>query len=400
MASSSHDVFADPRNAFVTFLAMLSGQNLLATNIMIPGLPEIARETGASTSTVQLILTLFFAAYAGSLLIYGPLSDRFGRKPVLLGSLAIYCLGSLGCAAAHSATALISGRIVQGLGAGGGTVMAWAIARDSFEGPLLLRATSLINAGRSAVPAAAPAIGGVLVEFGGWKTTFLMTCALGGLLFGAAALFLPETALRHQATSSMSNVARNYGRLFRSVPFLTYALTASGSLGTWFAFLAASPGLFIQTLGLSPSQYGLCPVLMASGSVFGGLVTARLAARSGTDWLARFGLISLLVGTTAAYGLAMMDAITVGTIIVPMFLVSFGCGVVFPTAAAAGMQECKVGAGSGFAVIGFLSMIVAALSTFLVSLFSDKNMLAFSAVMVGWACLSAASYAFARLNKS
>lgn len=362
---------------------------------MVPGLAAIIEELGASVSTIKYTLTLFFVTYAGSLLIYGPLSDRIGRKRTLVYSLIIYCLGSLTCAASTSASILIIGRMIQGLGAGGGTVIAWAVARDVFEGPQLLRVTSLINAGRSVIPAIAPAIGGVIVDGLGWKFTFIATGVLGSLVLGSTVVFLPETLPRTAHSVPLSDVVRTYLYLFKSHRFLAFALCAACSLGTWFAFLAGSPTVFMKDLGLSPAQFGLCPTLMASGSVVGGVITANKAVVFGNDRLSKCGLAALLFGAAATLTFPVLGIMSVPTIMVPMFFVSLGCGMVFPAAAASAMQMCGGRAGSGFAVIGFLSMTVAATSTALATEIPGETIFIFPSVMLGWVLASGTMLALA-----
>jgi len=383
-------------NALVALLAAISAQNLLATNIMVPALSAIGDELGASAATLKLTLTLFFITYAGSLLAYGPLSDRYGRRPVLICSLIIYCTGSVVCATSASAAALISGRMIQGLGAGGGTIIAWAAARDCFAGPVLLRTTSLINTGRSIVPAIAPAAGGVIVDCYGWRYTFGAAGVLGGLMLGSTLVFLPETLRSAAKAEAFESVICTYLLLLKSLRFLAFALAAAFSLGAWFAFIAGSPTLFMQRLGLSPTEFGLCPTLIASGSVLGGFVTARLAnAALGSNRLAYLGFATLLLGAAGTLAVIALDITSVASIVVPMFAVSFGCGIVFPLMAANAMTLSAERAGTGFSLIGFLTMVVAAVSTALTTANPRHAAQVFAVVMVGSATASIAGYWFA-----
>jgi DHA1 family bicyclomycin/chloramphenicol resistance-like MFS transporter len=381
---------AGTSSAFVGLLVALSVQNLIAINLIIPGLPALSGQLGVSAGAAKLVMPMFFVPYAVSLLTCGPLSDWYGRRPVLLFSLSIFLLGSIVCAVAGSLPQLLCGRILQGAGAGGGTVMALAVARDCFGGPAFVRTVSYINASRSLVPALAPVVGGLLVEqFGGWRPPFIATALLGFILSCLCLTLLRETLREKRRSASIFQIMFDYVPLLTSRQFLSPGLMGAFAFGAWFAYVVGSPAVLIAKLKVSPALYGLYHGIIVTACIAGSLIVGRLAGRLSSRQATFWGLVLLCGGSLLTATLTISGIVTVASVVIPMAAVSFGYGIVFSASSAQAMMVFADRAGSSFALIGFMSMIIATLGTICVSLMPGEPATAFSTVMAVFALCSA-----------
>jgi DHA1 family bicyclomycin/chloramphenicol resistance-like MFS transporter len=376
----------------VALLVVISVQNLMAINAIVPSIPAISAELGVSFAAAKLVLPTFFAPYALSFILYGPLSDRHGRRPVLLASLAIYSVGSLLCTAAHSIDLLIAGRILQGAGAGGGSVIALAVARDKFEGEKFLKVVSYINVGRSLIPAIAPAMGGVALDvFGHWQAPFAFVATFALLLYILSQVAFEETN-NQKLTRGLSAIELllTYKPMLMSSEFVGNALAGAFSFGAWFAYVTASPAVFIVGFGVSPSEYGIYHALTVGGCIVGGLATARLSGRVPTSIIATSGLTLLVLGSLVLLVGSIVAEISLYSVLIPMIVVAFGYGIVFSATSASAMKLFRDRAGSAFASIGFMCMSIATVGTTLVSFSPGDPVVAFSLAMTAMAISSAA----------
>ncbi len=381
---------------FIALVTALSAVGQFGTSVYLPSLPAIAEAMAAPTATVQLTMTSYFIAFAVAQLVYGPVTDRFGRRPIMKFGLILFIAASLLSAATTSIGMLIFGRAVQAVGACAGIVVGRAVVRDLVDGADLARVMAYIALAFAAVPGLAPYLGGVLQEQFGWQATFLVTALLGFAILVIAWFRLPETNRFPLPRLDPIAAGRAYGPLLQSRLFMGYATTTAFALGGVFAFHTGSPALYIGELGVSPSEYGLYPLITVFGFVAATLVTARLAGRVSTAGLVRLGLTLLVLSTVFVVGLPSVGIMTPLSITLTIVFYGVGLGLLLPSGAAAAMQGFPERAGTAAALLGFLHMAAAAIASATVSLLqAPVGPLAFPLTMAIFALLAVLSFLLA-----
>jgi DHA1 family bicyclomycin/chloramphenicol resistance-like MFS transporter len=360
--------------ALTALLAALTAIGPLTTDMYLPSLPDIARQLGASTAQVQLTISSYLIGFAFGQIVYGPVSDRHGRKPVLLAAVVLYCVASLACALATSIEMLIVARFVQALGGSGGIVLARAIVRDLYSGARAGRELSLIGAVMALAPVLAPLLGGVLQTGFGWRSVFFTL--VGGGVVGAAIVWplMPET-LRERAAEPISpaSMLKSYGMVACNPAYLAYLALASTSFGGLFAWISGASFVLQYLYGLTPFQFGVAFAVGSVGYMGGTSLAARLVMRLGIDRTLGVGSAAMAAG-----GLGMVMAVVLGStaaaaIVLPMALYLAGLGMVLPQALAGAMTPFPERAGAASALLGFIQQCVAALCGVVVGWLLDKS---------------------------
>jgi DHA1 family bicyclomycin/chloramphenicol resistance-like MFS transporter len=346
----------------------------LSIDMALPSLPATAQALSARPETVQLTVTLFLAGFALAQLIHGPLSDRMGRRRVLLGGLAVYVVGGLACWAAPSARLLVVARVLQALGAGSGPVVGRAVIRDLYEPARAARVLGYMGTAMALTPILAPIVGGVLHVALGWRAVYLALAACGAVFLGVATLLVPETNRRRDPDALRpGHLATNAADLLGDRTFLGYVLVVALMFGGQFAFISGSAFVLIEVLAVSPDVYGLCFGLVAFGIMTGSFLAARLTARAGIDRLIAAGTGLGAVAGCLMVALAWSGIWTVPAVIGPMYVFAVGLGVVLPTAIAGAIGPFARTAGLASAVVGFLQLTAAAAYGTAVGRFYDRT---------------------------
>ncbi len=240
-------------------LTAVVGLGALSIDMFLPSLPAIAVAFAAPPATVQLTVTLFLMAFAAAQLVYGPLSDRYGRRWVLVGGLGLYATAGLACALAPGIGVLIGARVLQALGGGTGPVVARAVVRDLYDRERAARVFSYMSMAQSLNPMLAPIVGGYLHEAFGWRAIFWVLAALGALFVALMVVGVPETNVRRDPTAlHPGQMGRNLAVLLGDRSYLGYVLVNALMFGGQFAFISGSAFVLIGVLGVSPSAFGLC----------------------------------------------------------------------------------------------------------------------------------------------
>ena len=335
----------------------------MAMQIFIPALPAIQQRFEVSPATAQLTLSLSAFAIALATLAYGPLSDRFGRRPALLGGLLVYLAGSVLCGLATSITALILGRIVQAAGGCAGIVLTRAIIRDLYDLDRSATMLAYVTMAMVAAPMLAPAMGGVLNDLAGWRSVFLFGGALGIIVTAVVATELPETAPGAGGSRAARLASRHtFLHLLRSRPFLGYSLQVAFSIAFFYAFVAAAPFFVVRVLGRPASEYGLLFILLPGAFMLGNLVSARIGARVGIDRMILIGSVGTFAGASVLLACVMSGVWTSTALFLPTSFGTFFQGLAMANAQAAVVSVNPHAAGAAAGLSGFLQMALAGLA--------------------------------------
>ena len=347
--------------AVAVLLTALVAFGAISTDLYLPSLPAIGRAFASDTAEVQLTLSVFLAGFAVSQVVYGPLSDRFGRRPVLIGGLGLYVAASLACMAAPSIELLIAARFLQALGACAGVVLGRAVVRDVYGRERAAKALSYMSMAMALAPALGPILGGLLQVWFGWRANFLVLAAFGtGSLLGVF-LLLPETSpQRGLAAGGAAQMLRNYLILARDPVYLGHVLVTAFAYSGIFAFISGSSFVLIEVLGLSPDQYGLCFAAVVAGYMIGTFASGRFSLALGLERLMLAGALIGLAGGVLALGLAMAGVLAVAAVVAPVFLFMIGAGLMLPNAIAGAIAPYPMMAGTASAFLGVVQMGVAA----------------------------------------
>jgi DHA1 family bicyclomycin/chloramphenicol resistance-like MFS transporter len=346
--------------ALTALLAALSAVGPLTTDMYLPSLPDIARQLGASSAQVQLTISAYLIGFAAGQIIYGPVSDRHGRKPVLIGAIALYCAASLACALSTTIEMLIIARAFQALGGSGGIVLTRAIVRDIYSGAHAGRELSVIGSVMALAPVLAPIAGGLIQTAFGWRVTFL---ALVGAGFAGGAVvwtLLPETLNTRAEPVSLPSMLRSYRIVGRNPAYLAYLAITSASYAGLFAWISGSAFVLQDLYGLAPFDFGVAFALGSVGYMTGSVIAARLVIRLGLD-----GVLGLGGCACAAGGLAMLAAVAIGltsaaSLVLPMAVYLAGLGMVLPQGIAGAMTPFPERAGAASSLFGFIQQTAAA----------------------------------------
>ena len=359
----------------------------LALNIFVPSMPGLVRVFDTDYATIQLTLTLYLVGVALAQLAYGPLSDRFGRRPALLWGLAIYAVASLMCAMAWSIEALIVGRILQAVGGCAGMVLGRAIVRDVFDRDRAAGAIALITMAMAVAPAIAPTIGGLLEAEFGWHTTFLVPAVMGVVVLFGAARGLNETNLTPIPRIDVVDMLRSYGELLRSRAFIGYAGNTAMSVGAFFAFLAGGPYVVIEILHKHPSEYGFYFVLISGGYMTGNFAASRLSARLGLDRMIPVGVAISTVGAVVGVAVLFAGIVTSASVFLPMMVVAIGNGLSQPNGIAGAVSVNPRIAGAASGLLGFGQMACGAVFTIVMGILQNQTDHRAMAGMILFACV-------------
>lgn len=346
-------------------VAVLVGVSMtapLAVDMFLPSMPDMAAEFEAPTSTIQLAVTLFLLSFAASQLLYGPVSDRFGRRPALIAGMLLFIAGGALSLFAWSAEALILGRVVQGFGGGAGPAIGRAIVLDVFGRSRAARVLAYMTIATPLAPTIAPIIGGVLQELFDWRAVFVTLMAIGVVLLVAYRVVLPETNLRRDASAlGVAQMGRNYAELFSSRIFLAYALTMGLMFSGQLVFISGSSFVLIDELGLSPGQFGFGFGFVAMGIMSGAWLSSRLVVRWPDSRVVLLGAIFAASSGGVMAALAWGGVASPWAVLLPMFVFAAGNGVARPPAMAGAMIPFERMAGLASAVLGFAQMVFASL---------------------------------------
>ena len=353
----------------------------LSTDLYLASLPSMASDFAVSPAAVQQTLSLFVFGFGAAQLISGPLSDRHGRRPVLIGGLSVYLLASLACALSPALDWLVAARFVQAIGCCTAVVVARAIIRDAYspaEGArVLAKASSLL----SLAPILGPILGGYLQVSFGWRAAFV-ALALAGLIVWIAALRSMKESNRQPNPDAMrlGRLARTYLGVINTPAFWAYALPGALSYASIFIFISGTPFVLIRVLGVATEHYGYLFAIGVCGYLGGTLICRRLIGRIGMQRVLKLGTTIGVVGALGFLALVLFDVRHWGLVVGAQFLVMTAHGMNFPCAQSGSLAPFPQEAGAAAGLFGFISMLGAFLAGMWVGGSHDGTLLPLAAI--------------------
>lgn len=344
----------------LAILIAISAIGPLALNLFVPSMPGLQDSFGIPYATAQLTLTLYLIGLATAQLIYGPVSDRFGRRPTLIAGMWLFVAGSLAAAVAPNVELLIAARLAQAVGGAAGVVLARAIVRDLYGRDKAASVIGYVTMAWVLAPMLAPMVGGLLDQAFDWRAGFWLLAGLGVATALACHAFLHETHHERGAGTGtgpgLRGLAEGYARLLRRPRFDAYALTTGFTSSVFFSFLAGAPYVMVEVLGRSPVEYGLWFVLSSFGYMAGNGLAGRFSERLGVERMIAIGTLLALAGAASALGLFLAGVLAPWALFGPMTLVALGNGLAIPNGIAGAVSVDPRLAGTAAGLAGFLQL--------------------------------------------
>jgi len=383
--------------ALTALLALLTAVGPMSVDLYLPSLPELGRVFGASVPQVQLTLSGYLLCFAIGQIVFGPISDHVGRKPVLLAALSLYVAVCLSCMFATSIEMLIALRCLQALGVAGAPVLARAIVRDLYHGVRAGRELARMGSITALAPVVAPSLGGILQSTFGWRASFLGMAALGLCAIVLVVRLLPETMKQPpKHPMSLLSIIRGYGIFLRHRTFRIYLAIVSASYGGLFAWISGSSFVLQDLYGLSPLLFGLVFAAATLGYGLGTLLAARLVVRIGIDRTIVCGGVALAVGGLAMAAATALGATSPAALAVPMALYLCGLGLAMPQSMAGALMPFPERAGAASSLLGFLQQATASAIGIVVGQMLGSSALPLAAIVAAMGVLALALALFRR----
>lgn len=355
----------------LTLLFLASAVAMMSTDLYAPSLPHLPEYFGASPSTVKLTMSLNALAYAIGTLVHGPLSERFGRRPVLLGGLAAFTLFSLLCALSDTVGQLLAARIAMGFAAAVEGVVVLAIIRDMFDEKDQVRALAFYGMATALPPAIAPVIGGYVFIWFGWQANFYLLAIVAVVVTLLIARQLKETKQPDLDALSWRSVRDDYLHLFTNVQFLRYTIIGGATWGFFFAFITAGPFILIDQHRLPTEHFGYFQALIVIAYMAGSWLAERLIRFWSTDQVMFFGIVIAVVGTALFVFVVYGGHETPLSLAIALAIIAFADGPVFATTPSLAMNASSSRTGPAAAVLLGIEIGMGALASLAVSVMHD-----------------------------
>jgi len=368
--------------------AIIGSIGTFGLHVLLPALPAIATAMGTNPAAAQLLISLSLVAIAFGNLVIAPLSDRYGRRPVVLAGLGLFVAGSLAGILAPSLESLVIARIVQAFGGGAAMAVMRATIMDFF-GPA--RAASAIAATATAIllaPMFAPTLGGLVIEWYGWRAVFALSGLLGGVVMLFAARKLVETKPPDPAAGASPRTLSSYRQLFSSRIYLSYVAFGSSLMSMIYTFVTGTPYVVVDVLGISPARLGLLLFFPAVASFAGFLVAARVVNRVGGRRLMQTGALLAFTGASSMAVLSLAGVWHPLALFIPGMLIGFANALATPSSTTAAITRHPAIAGAASGLMGFVHLVVAAGATQLVAFFANHSPVPLAATLMGLCLVS------------
>ena len=391
---------ARPRAGLTFLLIALSAFGPMSMDIYLPALPAMTRIFATDVSGAQLTLSAFTATFAVAQLFYGPLSDRFGRRPCLLAGLVIYIVGTVLCLLTSSVGTMVAARILQAVGACAGAVLSRAVVRDLYAREKAAQMLSFLAAAMSVAPVVAPVLGGWLVRFS-WRYDFVVMLVFGlGTLAGSWVLMGETNRHPDPRALDLGRMAETFGMLLRDPVYLCHSLAVTFVFISLYSYISLSSFIMIDIIGLEPQFFGLAFGAAVLAFMVGSTVATRLAHRVPIERTIRVGVGIGALGAVVMFVCASLGIETLAAVLIPVALTALAQGLVLPNSVAMALSGHPTVAGSASALLGCVQAGIGALAGWLAGLLHNGTTMVLACFMLGgWAATVATQVALARLPR-
>ncbi|NDZ81640.1 multidrug effflux MFS transporter [Streptomyces sp. SID10853] len=381
---------ASTRTPYALLLAVLCSLNaggLFASDINLPGVPATAHAFNTPVASVQWTFSAFMIGIAVSQAIYGPISDAYGRKHVIVSGLGLFVVASLICAAAPTVEVFGAARLLQALGAGSGMVLGRAVISDLYDEKDAARMFATVMPIVGVSPSIAPLVGGYLTTYVSWRAPFVVTALIGLATLVVMVTSIPESLPPERRSKHLGATLRNYPKLLTRPLFWAYTLNLAVAYGGYFGYLAASPLVF-EKMGLATETTSYCYITVSIAYVAGSLTSRTLLRKRPVNQLLWMGHGFFLLGALMMVGLGLSGVGGRWGLLVLVFMpvMTFGNGFLLPLSMSAGVTTFRATAGAASGLMGALQLLAASLGIFLSSRLPAGDLFA-----LGWFVLGAAS---------
>jgi DHA1 family bicyclomycin/chloramphenicol resistance-like MFS transporter len=376
----------------VFILVLASSLSMGSADLYAPSLPHLAEFFNTSAANIKLTMSLNILAYALATLIHGPLSERFGRRPVLLWGLASFSVFSFFCAVSQTIEQLIIARIFQGISAAVEGVLVLAIIRDIFEEKDQIRVMALYGVVTALTPAIAPVLGGYIHVLFGWRMNFHLLFAWGLVVTILAWCFLEESLEKKTNVLSIKSMMDDYIYLLRNPAYIKFCIISGAALGMFFAFITAGPFILINNHGLATEKFGFFQCILVVGYMTGSYAATRLIKTVAISTILNGSLILLIMSAAFTLGLTFNSHETITTLGVAMFFISLATGPIFATTPTLAMQASGSSTGSAAAMLVTFEMLFGALAALSVGILHDGSSRPLGLAIAGLATCALLTY--------
>lgn len=374
------------RAYLLVIMGMLSAFGPFVTDFYLPGFPSITDYFKTSASMVQLSLTSSMLGLGLGQLFVGPLSDKYGRKPAILGSLGLFMISTMACIVSPTIELFIVFRFIQGIAGSGGVVVSKSVAADLYKGKDLTNFFSMLMVVNGLGPIAAPVFGGITIKFTNWQGIFIVLLILGFILF-ISNLYLKESLVpEKRAKGNILATFRNFGPILRNKQFMLYVLSQTTATGFLFGYISSSPFIFQDHYKLGPISYSLCFAINSFGIMLGSRVATFFRIQKsltigGISLFVLGSLLSLILFFDG--GLALFELV--------IFCQMVALGIILPTTSSLALDMERRNSGAASAILGFLPFLSGSIVSPLVGL---GNILSSTALVIFTSCLLSLIFTF------
>jgi DHA1 family bicyclomycin/chloramphenicol resistance-like MFS transporter len=387
------------KGAILTGLIMATVTAMMSTHLYTPSMPHLSEYFSTTPAVVKLSLSFNALAFGLMQLIYGPASDRFGRRPTMLLGMAGFTMVSLACAAAQSISQLIAIRIFQGIFSAAEAVLVYAIIHDFFKGNQRVRAMAVYGMAVALAPATAPIIGGYVHVLFGWRANFLLITLFGALTSILIWRVLPETSTPKRDAVRPGRIARDYAILLTNRYFMNYAIMTGAGSGTIFAMVTAAPFILISYLSVPTQYYGLFMTGPVLAYIISNMITQNIAGRVHASVILRTGFVLSAAGALCLAVMVYSGHLSAIGLSLSFSVTTFGMGPVFAIAPMKAIDATDRPTGVASAMVNTIPMVMAALASVSLSVFHDSTDRPLAGTIIGLMVIAAVSNVMAARHR-